>query len=144
MNEEKMIDKLKGTLAFDTSVLIELVFSTSRGNKIKHLLEANQIDAHVTDLSICELAYILCRKIGWTEGKVRVENLKGSNYLAITPIGDLIPSASKYKCRRAISLADCFCLSLSKKLDCPALFVRERELEKEMAKNEFDVKIILI
>jgi hypothetical protein len=63
----------------------------------------------------------------------------------VESISPLIESASEYKCDRAISLPDCFSMSLAKRLSLPVLFaVREKELAKEIEKRPFDVEILFL
>ena len=49
------------------------------------------------------------------------------------------------KCERALSLADCFCLALARKLECNAIFAkREAELVKETRKKPFDTEVLFL
>lgn len=136
---------LSGRLALDTSVLIELMFASPAGLKLKEALKDAVIEAYTTELNIAELKYILCRKIGLTESTERVNKLLASGYVSIEDTMPLVDAASKYKCERTISLADCFCLALAHKTSCNTLFARrEKELIKEMKKKTFNVKILFL
>jgi hypothetical protein len=53
-----------------------------------------------------------------------VNKLLAFGYITIEDMTPLILDASKYKCERAISLADCFCLALAHKFLYGALFAR--------------------
>ena len=54
----------------------------------------------------------------------------------------LIASAADIKCERALSLPDCFTLSLARRLSVPCLFAgRERELQAETERRAFEVEI---
>ena len=56
--------------------------------------------------------------------------------------GTISIATANYKCERAISLPDCFILSLGKNKSLKALFAaRERELAEEMMRRPFDVEI---
>jgi hypothetical protein len=136
---------LSGRLALDASTLIELIFSSSTGIKLKETLKNGLVRAHTTELSIAELRYVLCRRRGLAESNEKVDNLLASGYIAVEDTASLIIEASKYKCQRAISLADCFCLALAHKLSCSALFARrEEDLVKEMQRQTFDVEILFL
>jgi predicted nucleic acid-binding protein len=133
---------LSGKLALDTRALIELIFSSPTGLKLKEALKNERIKAYTTELHIAELRYILCRRLGPTESNGRVNNLLTSCYVGVERISHLCMEASKYKCERAISLADCFCLALAKRYTYTATFARrERDLIAEIQKEQFDVEI---
>jgi len=140
-----MSKDLKGKLAVDTSALIELIFCEAPGQKLKTALESNHVEAWTTELAIAELKYILCRKLGWTESNGRVNKLLESGYIKIEVTLTLINEASKTKCRRAISLPDCFTLALAQKLGGNALFARkEQDLNNEMQRKPFEVCILYL
>ena len=93
-------------------------------------------------MAITELRYILCRGLGRREAEVKVEKLLASGYLLVEDVSVLIASAADIKCERALSLPDCFTLSLGSRLSVPCLFAgRERELLAEMERRAFDVEI---
>jgi len=136
---------LSGRLALDTSALIDLVFSTTTGLKLKRALKDGSVEAYTTEIHIAELRYILCRKIGLMGSNEKVDKLLASGYITVEDILPLILDASKYKCERAISLADCFCLALAHKYFYSAVFARrEKDLVTEMQKKLFDVGILFL
>ena len=136
---------LKGKLAIDTGALIELIYCDSLGQKLKKALETDLIEAHTTELTITELRYILCRKLGWQESCERVNKLVNSGYFMIEETSRLINEAAKIKCKRAISLPDCFTLALAHKITGGALFARqEQELVEEMGKKPFATPLVFL
>lgn len=136
---------LSGRLALDTSALIELTFSTSMGLKLKEAMKSGLVEARTTELNITELRYILCRMLGLDESNDRADKLLASGYITVEDTSPLILDASKYKCERAISLADCFCLALAHKSFCSALFARrEKDLVKEIQRKPFDTEILFL
>lgn len=136
---------LIGNLALDTGVLLELLFSTSHGLKLREALKSEEVHGNVSGISIAELKYVLCRKIGIEEATVRVRSLLESGYITSHEDSELIDYAAEYKCRRKLSLADCFTLALAKKINVPALFAkREEELVKEASSQPFDVEILFL
>ncbi len=136
---------LKGKLAIDTSALIELVYCDAPGQKLKEALKSDLVEAWTTELAIAELRYILCRKLGWRESSEKVNKLLASGYIKVEDTLKLIDEASKIKCRRAISLPDCFTLALAHEITGNALFARkEQDLTAEMQRKPFDVRILFL
>lgn len=136
---------LSGRLALDTSALIDLTFLTPAGFKLKEALKGGLVEAYTTELSIAELRYILCRRLGLIESNERADKLLASGYISVEDTHLLINDASRYKCERAISLADCFCLALARKSFCRALFAKEeKDLVREMQRKPFDVEILFL
>jgi predicted nucleic acid-binding protein len=140
-----MKKELSGSLVFDTSTLLELVYGTERGEKLKDAIKSEKIYCNISELTLTELKYVLCRKIGEESAQDRINRLMESGYIILHEDTKLVDYASAYKCRRRISLADCFTLALAKKIDAPAIFAKkEEELVEEMARNPFDIKIIFL
>jgi predicted nucleic acid-binding protein len=136
---------LKGKLAIDTSALIELTYCDAPGQKLKESLKSDLVEAWTTELAIAELRYILCRKLGWRESSEKVNKLLASGYIKVEDTLKLINEASKIKCRRAISLPDCFTLALAHEITGNALFARkEQDLTAEMQRKPFDVRILFL
>ena len=136
---------LKGKLAVDTSALIELIYCEAPGQKLKKALESNLVESWTNELAIAELRYVLCRQLGWHESNERVNKLLASGYIKIEDTLTLINEASKTKCKRAISLPDCFTLALAQKLGGNALFARkEQDLNNEMQRKPFEVCILYL
>jgi len=136
---------LKGKLAIDTSALIELIHGDAPGQRLKDALKNDLIEAWTTELAITELRYILCRKFGWAESNKRVNNLLSSGFIRVEDTLKLINEASKLKCRRAISMPDCFTLSLAIEINGNALFAhKEQDLTAEIQREPFEVPIIFL
>jgi predicted nucleic acid-binding protein len=135
---------LKGKLAVDASALIELIYCDKPGQKLKDALESDLVEAWTTELAVAELKYVLCRKLGWHESSERVSKLLASGYVKIEETS-LINEASKTKCKRVISLPDCFTLSLAQKISGSALFARkEQDLANEIRRKPFGVNILFL
>ena len=136
---------LKGKLAIDTSALIELIYCDSLGQKLKKALETDMVEAYTTELAITELRYVLCRKLGWQQSEERVDKLLASGYFKVEDTLQLINEAAKIKCKRAISLPDCFILALAHKIAGNALFARqEQEFADEMEKTSFGITLLFL
>ncbi|MEX2752636.1 MAG: PIN domain-containing protein [Candidatus Freyarchaeota archaeon] len=135
----------KGRLVFDAGVIIELLLSSSRVEKIKKAIRDEEILPHVTNITLAEALYILCRHIGWKPAHEKVTGLIESGYFIVEDAGRIFEISARYKCERRISLADCFTLGLAKHVSAPALFaVKEKELVHENEKTPFDIRIIFL
>ena len=74
-----------------------------------------------------------------------MNKLIASGYFKVEDTLPLINKAAQTKCERALSLPDCFILSLAQKIAGSALFARkEQELANEMQKKPFDVKLVFL
>jgi len=137
--------ELAGSMAFDTSALLELIFSTPPGIMLKEKLLTESILAHTSEFNIFELRYVLCRRLGREEAEKRVNALVSSGYFFIHRTSRLIDKASLFKCRYAIAAGDCFTLAVAQRIEGPALFARrEKELMAELEKDNVEVEILFL
>jgi hypothetical protein len=119
-----------------------MAYTTEIGQATKTLLEESD-KAFITQLGLTELFYILCRKLGAELAEKKIADLIESNYITLEQTRSLIYEVGKIKCKRAISLADCYVIALAKEVGGKAVFARkEREIGKEMAKKAFEVEFI--
>lgn len=143
--KKKKYEDLKGKMAFDTSVLLEQLLSSKRGIKIKEHIIRGEIIPYITEVTLTETLYILCRHIGWNKAREKVKLLVDSGFFIIEEIEHVRENAAQYKCKRKISIADCFTLGLAKYISAPALFViKEKEIIEESNREPFDVEIIFL
>ena len=132
-------------MAFDAGVLIELLLSTPGGILIREALLKGDAFGYATELAIVEAKYILCRKLGWEEAAKRIDRLVLSGFIQVEDIGPLCERAAELKCKMAVSLPDCFTLSLAGMLSIPALFARrERELVRELNRTPLDIEVLFL
>lgn len=140
-----MSSDLSGDIVFDTSALLELLDLTPSGTMIKDLLASNSLEGHLSEVSLSEASYVLCRRLGYEHATSKIRALVASGYFEIKQTADILELASKYKCERSLSIVDCFALALGKELELPVLFSkREKELEKEIKIKPFDVRIFFL
>ncbi len=66
-----MKKELSGSLVFDTGTLLELVYSTERGLKLKEALKSEMVQANISELTLTELKYVLCKR--WVKRKRMLE-----------------------------------------------------------------------
>jgi len=134
--------ELRGVYAADAGALIELVYASCIGSMLLNAMLDQEVELVTHELAVTELHYILCRQLGEREAKARVEKLLSSGYLVVEDLSGLLETAANYKCKRSISLPDCFTLSLGKERSLPVLFARkEKELLAENDKEAFNVDI---
>lgn len=141
-----MRKELEGDMAFDGGAIIELLYSTPVGKEVLNKIENAALKPFATEVGLAEARYIICRKLGETESMSRIKDLRESNFISIEPITPVLSDlAAEYKCKRTLSLADSFTLALGKSKEIPALFARrEKELEKEMKTEAFDLPIVFL
>jgi predicted nucleic acid-binding protein len=140
-----MRSSLVGDTVFDSSALLELIYSTPLGLRLKEKLRGEEIQAHTTVLNLAEVRYVLCRRIGREEARVRVGSLLESGYLYLHEDSEVAEEAAELKCYRRLSLPDCFTIALAERISAPALFARrEQELAREISTEPFDVPILFL
>jgi len=126
---------------FDASVLIELAYATNLGEKALKLMK--QRDIYTTEFAIAETFYILCRKLGEEEAKKKVNDLLASGFIDLLYVSPF--EAGRIKCKRAISLADCYAIALAEKVKGCAVFAKkEEEMMKEIERKEFPIPIVFL
>ena len=138
MNESVTISKYPfKSVACDASVLIDLLLSGPTKPLFEEII-ANNVKLCTTELAITEAQYIVCRAIGVNLAETKIDNLLSSNACDVICISSLRAMASKIKCSRAISIAECFIMALASARGIPALFAtRETELDEELKKSPF-------
>ncbi len=137
---------LRGSLAVDTSVWIEYFLGTKIGEKFKDYLSHPEPKVvYVSLLTLSETFYVLCRAGGEKLAKECLQTLKETKNLIIDSSLNLAEKAGSLKCERAISLADCYSISLAEKHECQALFAKkEKELETENKRKSFKAKLVFL
>jgi len=132
-------------MVFDASPVLDLVYSTNKGVKIKEALKNERLSATISEVNLVETLYILCRRLGLRETYSRMDALLESGYISVHPTSKLIRTSTEYKCERKLSLADCFAIALGKEMKSPVLFsTKESELVREMSERPFDVEIVFL
>lgn len=129
--------------SLDSGVLIEMLLDTPVGRMMSNmLLSDSPITAYTCHFNLSEAEYILCRMLGRTQARSKVDNLVRSNYINLTDAGRLYANAAEIKCERALALGDCYTIANAKVTGSTALFAfREEELNREIKRKPFDVEI---
>jgi predicted nucleic acid-binding protein len=131
-------------VACDAGVLIELLLSGTK-TRLFYDIASGNVEPCASELAITEAQYIICRTLGAPVAETKITDLLASNAYDIACVSSLRPAASKIKCQRAISLADCFTIALASTRGIPALFAtREAELDRELKKSSFPAAIYFL
>ncbi len=83
-----------------------------------------------TELGLCELLYVLCRRIGWRKAKRKLHLLIKSSTVRFIPTSALWLESARIKCKVPIALPDCLIIAAARVTRGIALFARR---EKEIA-----------
>ncbi len=129
-------------LSLDSSVLLAYLLGEKLGERARTVLEDENRKIFLPHTALSEAYYVLCRKRGpkYADGVVSV--FLDGDYGELLASTEIDMAAGKYKCERAISLADCYVLAAAKLRHATALFAKsESDLLEEMQKRTFDVEI---
>jgi len=129
-------------LVVDTGPLIELLSGTSLGLRFEKKVLGGDAVLYMSETAVSEVCYILCRQLGVAEARRKMKILLDS--VDIAESREIQMLAGEYKCKRAISLSDCFTTAAAKNLGVPALFKKEQELLGEIKKEKFDIEILFV
>jgi len=131
-------------VVFDGGVMIEFLLSGEKSELYKNIANEKIIPS-TTTLSIIEMEYILCRKLGKDKAFEKVDNLLSSNYFKVFSLNSISRDISGLKCFIPIALPDCATIALAIKNNVPALFARkESELIGQLDKKKFETEIYFL
>jgi len=100
---------------------------------------------YCSHLCLAELFYVLARRRDLRFAQDSATALVNTEYLDIVSTTELDVKAGSYKCRRGISLADCYVLAIAKINDACATFARrEIDLVKEIEREPLDVEVAFL
>lgn len=129
------------TIVLDTGILIDLL-EGKREALFNDIVNGLKL-AYVTRISLTELHYILCRKLGKYEASEILRNLMESNFVMPIDTMELYSIAAELKCRFSIALGDCFSLALGKSSNSPVYMKHEKEIDKVAVELLKVTKIVL-
>jgi hypothetical protein len=147
--EIENILKDEKNVVLDTSIFI--AYLVGENSSIISLLDhyifniKSDIELYGNVLLKSEIYYIICRMKGIDKADMI---LKKVDELIYTVEGsNLVHIAGKIKCKYPITLSDCYSIATSIVRNCPAFFLKEKELSDEIIKNinsEFNSKIYIV
>ncbi len=137
---------LPEALSIDSGVVLAYLLGEELGEFVRsEILLHDGRKVYCNRFAVSELFYMLCRRRGQTFAREATEALLESGRLEFVSSDELDIRAGAYKCKRAISLADCYVLAVAKLSDAAATFAeREDDLKREMARAPFDVEMVFL
>ena len=128
-------------VVLDTGVLLDVLDGTNEGMYDK--IVQRSVDAYFSRISLTELTYVVCRKIGGEIGRKVINDLLASNLVKVISDEQVHDLAAEFKCRYSISIGDCYSLGLAKLMGLPVYFRPEREIIDILEKLKEECEIVL-
>jgi len=141
------LSALRGSTTLDTSAFIEYLMGSDLGRVVKEYFETLKSTENVycSLYSVSEIFYVLCRSKGPEYAAEKLNLMLSSHIVEVNGTMEMALETGRLKCGRALSMADCSCISTAKITGSRAIFAQsEKELAKEMSKEVFDVEILLL
>lgn len=128
-------------IVLDTGVLLDVL---DGNNEIMYdKLVQNSVEAYISRISLTELTYVVCRKIGGESGRSVINDLLASNLVKILSHEEVHKLAAEFKCRYSISIGDCYSLGLAKLMSLPVYFRPEREIILILEKLREECNVVI-
>jgi predicted nucleic acid-binding protein len=132
-----MTSTVNEIIVLDAGVLIALAVGESNTMQLSQKIIDHRGSYACTEIALCELSYILCRKLSWEKALEKAQNLVQSSMVTVIPTNILWTEAARIKCRASIALPDCFTLAAARLAGGKALLVRrEKEIVNAVKKNQ--------
>lgn len=134
-------------LSIDSSVILAYFFGEELGEAIKAsgILPSRRRTNYCARTAISESYYILCRNEGKDYANEAIQSLLLSDYVTVLSSDEIDIEAGRYKCSRALSLADCYVLAVAKVKHISAMFARrENDIRKELERQSFGVRALFL
>jgi len=139
------VTSLKGNLAFDSSVLVEIFSDSELGNSVFARLQDDEVVSHTSWVNLAEATYVTCRKVGHDKARAAAKDLLDSGFIRLEEGIRIHTVASEMKCERAISLVDCYTFAVAEVTGSVPVFAqREIELSREIKKRPFETPPVFL
>ena len=119
----------------DTGVLVEVLEGSDLGEKFLKLVNSSKLEPIITNLTLIELTYIICRKYGINKARELVKKLLDSGYFEVVNALEFANHIIEMKCNNSISIIDASVIATAKGLGIKALFKLEKELRDKKLEN---------
>ncbi len=130
------------TIILDAGVLIALALGEPFMTDLSQSIADGPSSYACTEIALCELSYILCRRLSWAEAMEKTESLLRSALVAVIPFRVLWTEAAEIKCKAAVALPDCFTIAAARLTGGTALFARrEKEIVDAMESGKLSDRI---
>ena len=128
----------------DTGTLMELLGNTAMGVKFKEqvLEDTNLQDFYLSPITVAELLYLLGRKLGFPKAQQTIGDF--IKPFIICDEKELRIEAARLKMDHAISLADCYSLSIGVVKTIPVYMKRESEMDELLQNVNLPIDIRFI
>lgn len=132
-----MTEIVEGMTVLDAGVLLALALGESIATGLSEKIIEHHGSFACTEMGLCELSYILCRRLNWDTAWGKTQSLIESSAVTIIPVHLLWSEAAKIKCRSSIALPDCFTIAAARVTNGRAMFAqREKELVNAVKKDQ--------
>ena len=118
----------------DTGVLVEVLEGSDLGEKFLKLVNSSKLEPIITNLTLIELTYIICRN-GINKARELVKKLLDSGYFEVVNALEFADHIIQTKCNNSISIIDASVIATAKGLGIQALFKLEKELKDKKLEN---------
>ena len=136
---------LKGKVAFDSGVLVEIFSDSELGKAIYSRLQGEDIVAFTSRINLAEAMYVICRKVGHEKARSAAKDLLDSGYILLEEDPEIHQIASEIKCGRGISLVDCYTFAVAQVTGASPVFARDEiELTREARKRPFETAPVFL
>lgn len=116
---------------FDASAILALLRREPGGEIVRSLLDLGGSIAAVHVLNLCEVFYDCVRELGDSDAVRVVERLISDGIVVCEDLDEEVwRDAGRIKAvRRRVSLADCFCIALARRLDAEVITADHHEFD---------------
>jgi uncharacterized protein len=136
---------VRGNLALDSSVLVEIFTDSELGRLMVSRLQTEDIKAYTSRINVAEASYVVCRRLGHEKAHSAARDLVDSGYIRLEEDPRIHTIASELKCGRAISLVDCYTFAVADVTGSTPVFAREEsELAREAKKRPFETPPVFL
>jgi hypothetical protein len=118
----------------DTGVLVEVLEGSDLGEKFLKLVNSSKLEPIITNLTLIELTYTICRN-GINKARELVKKLLDSGYFEVVNALEFADHIIQMKCNNSISIIDASVIATAKGLGIQALFKLEKELKDKKLEN---------
>ncbi|MQL54264.1 PIN domain-containing protein [Acidianus ambivalens] len=119
----------------DTGLIVEVLEGSELGEKFLKLVKDGKLKPVITNLTLIEITYVICRKYGISKAKELVKKLLDSGYFELVNALDFSDYIVEVKCNNSLSILDASVIAAAKGLKVKALFKMEKELKDKRFDN---------
>ncbi len=127
----------------DSSALIALLWNEHGGLVTAQLIDDPDSSCFIHVINLCEVYYDFIRRAGETQARDTIEDLSSILFVRDDLDSEFWKHAGEYKAElKRVSLADCFCLTLAKRLNANLVTADHHEFDIINTQRIISVKFI--